>query len=244
MVIHLGTTPSAVTPRMWSILSTKYKYIQSTTVYVLSSEFGLSHHLSRKRVCPSPRYQRGGGHTRLRARGWGSPHSDDWRKSVAIRLLCDSVPSPPFNSPPLPLTVHPPPIILFLCGNDIFPYFFYIFLLPPFFFLSFSTPPPPFLLPLLTSSLFSCSVSPFCISLHFPHLSSNFFPCHYYLSFSFSLFSLLSLPTSVHHFSSFFHSFSFCPFLSFPFHPCLLSIMHSFSFLRFPVTLFLPFIIS
>ncbi len=26
--------------------------------------------------------------TRLRARGWGSPNSDDWRKSLALRLLC------------------------------------------------------------------------------------------------------------------------------------------------------------
>jgi hypothetical protein len=29
-----------------------------------------------------------GGHTRLRARGWGSPNSDDWRKSLALCLLC------------------------------------------------------------------------------------------------------------------------------------------------------------
>jgi hypothetical protein len=26
----------------------------------------------------------GGGHTRLRVRGWGSPNSDDWRKSLAL----------------------------------------------------------------------------------------------------------------------------------------------------------------
>jgi hypothetical protein len=31
----------------------------------------------------------GGGHTRQRARGWGSPNSDDWRKSLALCLLCD-----------------------------------------------------------------------------------------------------------------------------------------------------------
>jgi len=30
----------------------------------------------------------GGGHTRLRVRGWGSPNSDDWRKSLALCLLC------------------------------------------------------------------------------------------------------------------------------------------------------------
>jgi hypothetical protein len=30
----------------------------------------------------------GGGHTRLRLRGWGSPNSDDWKKSLALWLLC------------------------------------------------------------------------------------------------------------------------------------------------------------
>jgi hypothetical protein len=29
-----------------------------------------------------------GGHTRPRARGWGSPNSDDWRKGLALFLLC------------------------------------------------------------------------------------------------------------------------------------------------------------
>ncbi len=61
--------------------------IKSTTVYVPSSELGLSQHLSRQRVCPSPQ-NRGGGHTRLPLRGWGSPNSDDWRKSLALCLLC------------------------------------------------------------------------------------------------------------------------------------------------------------
>ncbi len=31
---------------------------------------------------------RKGGHTRLRVRGWESPNSDDWRKSLALCLLC------------------------------------------------------------------------------------------------------------------------------------------------------------
>ncbi len=38
-------------------------------MYVHSSELGLSHPLSRQRVCPSPRNQRGGGHSRLRTIG-------------------------------------------------------------------------------------------------------------------------------------------------------------------------------
>jgi hypothetical protein len=35
----------------------------------------------------APPDQRVGGHTCLRLRGWGSPNSDDWRKSVALCLL-------------------------------------------------------------------------------------------------------------------------------------------------------------
>ncbi len=31
---------------------------------------------------------KGGGHTCLRVRGWGSPNSDDWRKSLALCRLC------------------------------------------------------------------------------------------------------------------------------------------------------------
>ncbi len=33
---------------------------------------------------PLPPEPKGGGHTRLRVRGWGSPNSDDWRKSLAL----------------------------------------------------------------------------------------------------------------------------------------------------------------
>jgi hypothetical protein len=55
-------------------------YLQSTTVYVPSSELGLSHPLSRQRVYPSPRNQRGGEGT------------DDWRKSLALCLLCGRQP--------------------------------------------------------------------------------------------------------------------------------------------------------
>ncbi len=37
---------------------------------------------------PSPRTKGWGGHTRQWARGWGSPNSDDWRKSLALCQLC------------------------------------------------------------------------------------------------------------------------------------------------------------
>ncbi len=36
---------------------------------------------------PPPR-PKGGGHARLRLRGWGSPNPDDWRKGLALCLLC------------------------------------------------------------------------------------------------------------------------------------------------------------
>ncbi len=51
-------------------------------MYVPSSELGLSH---------PPSLASGGG-TRLRVRGWGSPNSDDWRKSIALCLLCAYIP--------------------------------------------------------------------------------------------------------------------------------------------------------
>ncbi len=56
----------------------------STTV---SSELGLPHPLSCKRVWspPPPPNQRGGG---TLACVWGSPKSDDWRKSLALCLHC------------------------------------------------------------------------------------------------------------------------------------------------------------
>jgi hypothetical protein len=48
--------------------TTMYIFIKSTTMYVPSSELGLSQLLSRQRVCPSPRNQRGGGG--VHACGW------------------------------------------------------------------------------------------------------------------------------------------------------------------------------
>jgi hypothetical protein len=47
-------------------------HLSPTTVYVLSSELGLSHPLSRQRVCPSPRNQRGRAHS-LAGEGLGEP---------------------------------------------------------------------------------------------------------------------------------------------------------------------------
>ncbi len=63
----------------------KERIIKEQDSYVPSSELELSQPLFRQRVCPSPQ-NRGGGDTRLMARGWGSPNSDDWRKSLALCL--------------------------------------------------------------------------------------------------------------------------------------------------------------
>ncbi len=58
-------------------------------MYVPSSELGLPQPLSRKRVCPSPRNQRVGGAHSPASKGVGeSRNSDDWRKSLALCLLC------------------------------------------------------------------------------------------------------------------------------------------------------------
>ena len=39
--------------------------------------------------CALPPGPTGGEHTRLRLRGWGRPNCDDWRKSLALCLLCE-----------------------------------------------------------------------------------------------------------------------------------------------------------
>ncbi len=64
-------------------------------MYVPSSELGLPRPLSPQRVChppfPNPEPGGGGEHTRRRVRGWGSPNSDDWKKSLALCLLCEII---------------------------------------------------------------------------------------------------------------------------------------------------------
>ncbi len=65
-------------------------YIQSTIVYVPSSELGLQPTLSPATECAPPPQPKGG-HTRRGVKGWGSPNSansDDWRKSLGLCLLC------------------------------------------------------------------------------------------------------------------------------------------------------------
>jgi len=88
-----------IEPRVYNRLTHKVLYIhlQSTTVYVPSSELGFSHPLSRQPVCPSPRNQRGG-HSRLRVRGWGVPIPTTGEKLSTLPTLCPTQNSRLFES--------------------------------------------------------------------------------------------------------------------------------------------------
>ncbi len=61
-------------------------------MYVPSSELGNwdspNPSLASECTPPPAPVAKGWGHTRLRVRGWGSPNSDDWRKSLALCLFC------------------------------------------------------------------------------------------------------------------------------------------------------------
>jgi hypothetical protein len=62
---------------------------------------------------PPPRT--GGGHTVQGVRGWGSPNSDDWRKSLALFLFCGTHPFPAYMN----INIYLPPSLLslsFLCS--------------------------------------------------------------------------------------------------------------------------------
>ncbi len=73
---------------LWDILKHKVHRLVGTTVCIPASELGLSHPLSRQRVCPSPQNQRGGGTT---ACGWGVggvPIPTTWEKLSNLPTLC------------------------------------------------------------------------------------------------------------------------------------------------------------
>ncbi len=74
-----------------------FKEYQSV-MYVHSSEWNwASPNPSLASECAPPPGTKGwgGGHTRVRVRGWGSPNSNDWRKGLALCLLCASQASTP-----------------------------------------------------------------------------------------------------------------------------------------------------
>jgi hypothetical protein len=80
------------------------KYIQHHSVYPLVG-IGTTTTPLPPASLPYPPDQRwGGGHTRRRLRGWGSPNSDDLRKSLALCLPVLCAPDSPchFHSDPDP----------------------------------------------------------------------------------------------------------------------------------------------
>ncbi len=66
----------------------KYKEYHST-VYVPSSELDSPNHSLASEWAPPPS-NGGGGTLAGGVRGWGSTNADDWRKSLALCLLCGS----------------------------------------------------------------------------------------------------------------------------------------------------------
>ncbi len=83
-------SPTQVRCLLQRIPTTKNLYLQSTTVDVPSSAFWDSPNPSPAGECPPPLNQRvGWGGTLTWGWGVGSPNSDDWRKSLALCLLCD-----------------------------------------------------------------------------------------------------------------------------------------------------------
>jgi hypothetical protein len=70
--------------------STKYIQIQSTTVYVPSSELGLSTPSLASECAPPPGTKGVGAHSPAGSRIHAvCPYSYDWRKGLALRLLCE-----------------------------------------------------------------------------------------------------------------------------------------------------------
>jgi hypothetical protein len=53
--------------------------------FLQSLELGLPHPFTRRRVCPPP-FGPGGGHTRLRLKGWGSPNSNEVTYTVVLYI--------------------------------------------------------------------------------------------------------------------------------------------------------------
>jgi hypothetical protein len=66
-----------------------FRTIGRCTVHITKYSYILIINIEYHIVCAPPPEPKGEGHTRLRARGWGSPNSDDWRKSLALCLFCD-----------------------------------------------------------------------------------------------------------------------------------------------------------
>ncbi len=64
----------------------KHINTESNTVSVPTLSLGPPTPSPASECVPPPPQPKEGEHTRLRVRGWGSPNSDDWRKSLALYL--------------------------------------------------------------------------------------------------------------------------------------------------------------
>jgi hypothetical protein len=74
-------------------IMTQSTYIQYTEYHSVSTLVGIgtlptNPSLAMQRVCHSPPRTGGGGHHSPAGEGLGNPNSDDWRKSLALCLLC------------------------------------------------------------------------------------------------------------------------------------------------------------
>jgi hypothetical protein len=72
----------------WTVLPTKYICIKSTTVYVPSSELGLSHPPLLPASVPLPPEPKGGGAHSPAGKGLGESQFRRLEKSLALCLLC------------------------------------------------------------------------------------------------------------------------------------------------------------
>jgi hypothetical protein len=77
-------------------------YLEYHSVFPLFQTGAPPPPLPQASVPPPPRNQRGG-YTDVRMRGWGGRNSDDWRKSLALCLLCGAevTSSPPPHHHPI-----------------------------------------------------------------------------------------------------------------------------------------------
>jgi|688.fasta_scaffold338059_1 hypothetical protein len=65
------------------------RYLKPQSTFTLNNEYHM--HVSSSKLGPPTTPEPKGGHIRLRVRGWGSPNLDDWRKGLALSLLCGEI---------------------------------------------------------------------------------------------------------------------------------------------------------
>jgi hypothetical protein len=85
----LGLISLAGPCRGMNVLNHKVRIFKSSTVCPLLVGIGTLPTLLSTASVPSPQNGGGGGHTRPRVRGWGSPNIDEWQKKLStLHTLC------------------------------------------------------------------------------------------------------------------------------------------------------------